>query len=484
MHKSMLTLALALAISAPATARDTAPLSLLELPKQFAPHTLVEDDADAVGWAALGDPVLTNLIAQAMVANTDVRQAQARLTAARARHRVTVRASGPSGGLAVASTEIEVAGNRAQNASVDLGVHWDIDLFGRLARERDASKSRYLAQAADLDGVHTSIAAELARTYLQWRGAQEELRIRREYRDAQLKVVEFQSVRMDEGMLTVQAFARSRAELASDEAELAETTDRVFALEASLAVLIGEAPGPWQGPDAPLLDDIVQRPVRVPDVDSVLKQRPDVRVAQAMLLAKHADAAAASAARFPRLSLTGLLSFLGGGFGNLFGSDHRSSAGGATLSWSPLELPRLNAQFAADRAETDVALAAYDGAVLRAISDVETALQRYGSAQQQAKARLRQAAEAHVAAQGAQARFEEGDTDYLDALTARRDALRAALDKAGALVVQRIAVVDVLHALGIPVSPSSQDALAGLAAASRTVADWAPAEHGRNGVFR
>jgi outer membrane protein TolC len=93
--------------------------------------------------------------------------------------------------------------------------------------------------------------------------------------------------------------------------------------------------------------------------------------------------------------------------------------------------------------------------MLRAFEETENAVRRYGSAQRQAEARITQAQQARIAAAAAQARYEEGASAYLDALQARRDALGADLAAAEAVAGQRVAVVDLLRALAVPVSEDS-----------------------------
>jgi multidrug efflux system outer membrane protein len=190
------------------------------------------------------------------------------------------------------------------------------------------------------------------------------------------------------------------------------------------------------------------RPITLPDPDTLLRTRPDVRAAERALAAGAADARAAGAARFPSLSLSGLLGFVSGDLSGLFSSPGDTRSQGATLSWSLFSLPRLQAQYREAQAGSRLALARYDQVVLEAIEETEVALQRHGSSSEQVRLRLEAARQSRIAEEAARSRHEEGAAPYLEALLARRDALGAEVAAVEALVAQRVAVIDVLRALG------------------------------------
>jgi multidrug efflux system outer membrane protein len=457
--RTAVALAAGLSLSACASLAPTLPAGSIAVPASLAAAAAPAAEARAGDWSALGDPVLTGLIGRALEANTDLRIAEARMDAARARYGAARSNALPSGGFVAEQQETRrgpavAAEPRIEDASARFLMSWEVDLFGRLASLRQAAGSRLAASEADLEAARLSIAAEVARTYFLHRGASESAAIRERFRDAQAQVVELTATLAAEGRLAPGEVARARAELASDEADALLARDRVARLEAALAVLLAEVPGRWTVPEAPALGSLALVPIALPEPAALIVARPDVRAAAHALEAENAEIGAALAARLPRLSVFGVFGFWSGGLGDLGSSGRSGTVHGGSLQWNVLDLPRLEAEADLARAETAEALAAYDRAVLRALEDAGNAVREHGSAQQRAEARLRQSAEARLAADAAYARFEEGASAYLDALAARRDAQRADLAATDALVDQRLAVIDLLRALATPPRPA------------------------------
>ncbi len=437
-----LALALALA-STPLLAGDT--IGTGDSQVRVPAHFTQADGTQAVAWSLLGDAALPALVQQAMQANTDVRKALARLALARAGQGAARADALPQGGVD-ATRQSGRPEPSPWAGSVELS--WEIDLFGRQARRREGARARAEAAAAELAAVQVAVASEVARAWFQLQGAREVLALRQRSLRAQEAVVDLVRDRVELGDAAPGDLARSRSEAAAEAAELEQARDTVFALEARLALLLGEPPGTWRAPPPVALAPLQIAAIAVPDPAALLQARPDVRAAERALAARAADARAAAAARFPSLHLGGLLGFLSGDLSGLFSSSADTRTQGGTLSWGLLSLPRVQAQYRAAQAESGLALAEYEAVVLRAIEETEVALQRHGSASERLQRRLESAAQAWIAAEATLARYEEGAAPYLDALFARRDALAAELAAVEALTGQRIAVIDVLRALG------------------------------------
>jgi outer membrane protein TolC len=329
-----------------------------------------------------------------------------------------------------------------------MALSWELDLLGRQTRQRQAASARADGAGATIEAVRLAVAAEVARTWFQLQGARERVELRSGSVTAQLRIAALTGDMVELGRAPPGDLARSMAESATDQAELAQARDTVFALEARLAVLLGETPGAWRAPPSREMLPLTLKTLALPDPHTLLRSRPDVRAAERALAASAADAHAAGAARFPRLTLSGLLGFVAGDLGGLFSSTTDSRAQGAQVSWSLFSLPRLQADYRQSQAGSHLALAEYDQVVLAAMEETEVALQRYGSSTGQVRLRLEAAHQARAAADAAQARYEEGAAPALEALVSRRDAVGNEVAAIESLVRQRVAVVDVLRALG------------------------------------
>lgn len=409
-----------------------------EAPARF--ERLAQDTAQrkpvAEFWRRFDDPVLTELVEGALVANHDLRGALARVEQAFALARLdgydrlpTVTAEG---GYTESRTSADQAPGVPSEAldteiySAGAVAFWELDLFGRVRRNLEASRAEAVAAEADLRALRVSIAAEVARGYFELRGRQERLRIARHNADNQRKTLALTEAREQAGSGTEFDTARARAQLES-------TLSRIPALEADvaaaihrLAVLGGRQPGELRErlePVAPL--PALPASVAVGTPAGLLRRRPDIQAAERRLAAATARVGVATADLFPRVTLGGSYGSAAGSLGDLFSSATETYAFGPSIGWAFLDLGRVRSRIAASDAAAQAQLAAYEGTVLRALEEVESALVRYGKTRVES-VHLKDAAEASArAARMARLRFDAGAADFLQVLDAERSLLSA-----------------------------------------------------------
>ena len=388
----------------------------------------------AVFWTGFHDEILNTLMQQAITANPDLRIAQARLQEARANLLGAEAASRPGVALA-AGTNREVIGqtlfpgDRASRTktidTVDLpDARWEIDLFGKFARGREAAGALVAASEAGVQAAQVSLAGELASTYFTLRGTQQQLQIAeaalRNQQDNLTLVNSLEQL----GRGTALDTARARALVASTQATLPGYQAAIARSAYRIAVLTGQPPKAAEA--------LVAQPKPLPGLAplanvgapaQLLRQRPDIRVAERQLAAANAGIGVATAALFPSISLTGMLGLNAGSLATLPRNDAFIYNFGAALSWTPFDFGSLRSQIRANEARTNAALATYEKTVLVALEDVDDALVTYSRTQQQQDS-LQRAVEASTeAARLAQARYEAGKTDFLSVLDAQRSLL-------------------------------------------------------------
>ncbi len=414
--------------------------------------------ADAAWWTRFGDPVLDELVTRALAGNRDLAESLARLEAARAARGLAGWGFAPEGGVAAARVEKQSAAVEAPGAPLrarrsglyraGIDASWEIDLFGRVRSAARAADGRLEGALALHDQARLLVVAETIATYFEARGAADRIAWLERTLADQRERVELQRALVEEEGLAADALDRALAEAAADAALLAGARERLGRLEVAVAVLVGERPGVFRLPAAARLGELRVEPVAIGDPAALLARRPDVAAAAAELAAQQAEIGVATAELFPQIRVAGFLGFLAGGAGDLGGSASRSWLVAPTISWGILDLGRVRARIAIERAESRAALAAWERTVLRALEEAENAFRGYATAQETLAHRLDQARHASAAATAAQARFEEGLVPYLDALIARRDAQAAELARIDALAAQRTALVAVFRALG------------------------------------
>jgi len=407
-------------------------------PAQFERADAATETTEPVAefWQRFEDPVLTRLVQESLVANHDLRGALARVEQAFALARLqgydrlpTVTAEG---GYTESQTSADqapgVPAQALETEIYDAGAvaFWELDLFGRVRRSIESSRAEAAAAEADLRALQVSIAAEVARSYFELRGHQEQLRIAQDNAANQRETLNLTELRLKAGRGTEFDTARARAQLES-------TLSRIPALEADiaatihrLAVLNGRQPGELRAElEASQPLPVLPATVAVGTPAELLRRRPDIQAAERRLAAATARIGVATADLFPRVTINGAYGSAADSLGDLFSSSTETFAFGPSISWAFLDLGRVRSRIAASDAATDAQLAAYEGTVLRALEEAESALVRYRKTRDES-GHLKDAAEASTkAAQMARLRFDAGAADFLQVLDAERSLLSA-----------------------------------------------------------
>jgi outer membrane protein, multidrug efflux system len=459
MRGSMRTLVLlgaALAISAcgvsrPYTTPEVAPPTLQNLTPDIGDTSRF----DPRWWAQFQDPVLDALVVAALDANTDVRQAVARLDQARAfsdevdRDRyptVTVGASVDRRDQPIPGFSEERREITTYRAGFD--AFWELDLFGRVRSQMRAAAANAGALAASLDDVRVSVVAEIARNYFELRGLQQQLTVLDQSLTNQRESLRLTTVRRDAGIGEEQDVASAAARVAATEAGIPPVRAALARRQHRLAVLVGVRPGMLNADLSPRAYPPLARALAVGPPVEILRRRPDVRAAERQLAAATAIEGVAAASLYPRITLTGFLGFLAGR-GSLFGNaDSVSWAVTPALNWAAFDLGSARDRLRGASAATREALARFDGVVLAALEETETALVNYREEQERLVKLVDQARESARAAGIARVRYREGAVDFLQLLDAERTELQAQEAVAQAEAGVFTSVVAVYKALG------------------------------------
>lgn len=444
--------ALALAgCAAPGTPRANPPAPL-DVPSSWSAAPSGTDPTPlAEWWRGFGDETLSQLVREALAANTSVRSAQAALRQARATRDATVAGAGPSlrfGGSAQRSKSGDnPAGNRFQ-AGFDAG--WEPDIFGGNAAGIAASEADVRATETTLAHAQVSLAAEVAIHYIELRNLQQRLALAR-------RILALQQETLQITRWRVQAGLASSLELEQATASTAQTEAQIPALEASLeqarhalAVLTGQPPAALQE----RLASVAAVPVP-PDgwalslPADTLRQRPDVAAAAHRLQAALARLDEAEAARYPSLQLSGSVGLSALTLGGLTGGSATvANALLASISWPLFDGGATRARIEAQDAAVEQARLAYEAAVLAALQEVEDALVAIRGDRERLE-RLRVAAAAAANAELlARQHYASGLIDFSAVLETQRTLLSAQDNLAGAHATLSADHVRLYKALG------------------------------------
>lgn len=404
-----------------------------EMPKpdqfRFVPAPQAETLADVPWFEVFADPVLQALIREAIANNLDLQAALARVEEARARAGIAASYLYPQVGVGANYTIRQATGspeddtgqrsgdNTHQTATYGFQLSWEIDLFGRLRRERDAATALAMASEQTRRGVLVTLIGDVATNYFLLRELDLQLAIARQTLEVNDQTVTYFQNRLDGGVSNRLELDRIQANRARTAATIPDLEQQIAIVENNLSLLIGRPPG---GITRPVLDPSEEPPPAVPVglPASLLERRPDVLRAEQLLVAANANIGVARALFYPTINLNGFLGGVSGDLTRFLGGD------GGVWSLAPGLLQpifnggRLRRNLEAAQAQFNAALAEYRKSALNSYREVANALITIQKLSE-IRVQRQQAVTVLVdAADLARARYDSGLANYLEILTA------------------------------------------------------------------
>ena len=382
-------------------------------------------------WTRFKDPILVALIDDALRANTSVVSAMAALTQSRALADAQAAALFPvvRGSASTQHSRSGLSGGNSSNAfKAGFDASWEPDIFGVQHAAVSAAEADAQASIATLGNIQVSIAAEVAVNYMQLRGLQARLVIATANLKSQEETLQITQWRTQAGLATSLDIEQARAATAQTRAQIPALQTAAQQAEHSLAVLTWRTPAALH---ARLSATAMQATSVVMPADDLvlafpaetLRQRPDVRAAEARATAASQRVRQADAARYPGFQLSGSLGLSALTLGTL---THGSSVLAALLgsvSAPIFDGGAAQAQVRAQRAAFQQAAAAYDAAILAALKDVEDSLVALRNDRDRLQSLLIAADAAQNASLLANQRYSSGLIDFQVVLTTQRTAL-------------------------------------------------------------
>jgi multidrug efflux system outer membrane protein len=380
---------------------------------------------DLEWWKGFQSPELDKLVAAALSANTDLRAAASRVTQARARARVASAGLYPSLTLPASGGVSDRRGARSEEFySVALSASYELDVWGRNRFASESGEQVLLSSIYDQEAVRIALVADVATNYFLVLSLRDRLRTAEQSLASAGRLLDLVEAQFRAGKVSALEVQRQRTVVAGAEAVLPPLRQREQAALDALAVLLGRVPEQLRVQGATL------RTVPLPGVgpglpSELLERRPDIRRAEADLMAANADIGAARAAMFPTLVFGGSAGYQSDTLSRLFRSDAGFYAFGLDLLGVIFDGGRLSGQRDFTVARKQELVENYRKTVLVAFQDVEDALAgtRHFEVEEQA---LQKAAEhARAAYRLAEKRYFYGSADFTTVLDAQRAYLAA-----------------------------------------------------------
>ena len=386
-------------------------------------------------WREFNEPQLSLLVEQALDHNLDVRIALANLQEARFLlgettfdRFPTIEADGDvTRQLQTEEGVFPPFGDRVQTTyNTGLDTLWELNLFGRVSQRIAASEANLEAREADLEAFYVTIAAEVARTYIELRGAQYRLDVARRNTDNQQQTYDLTSALFDGGASDKLDIERANTQLELTKSTIPPLEAEVNGAMNRLAVLTGQPPTALHGSlqSAKALPSIPST-VNVGNPVDLLKRRPDIRAAEREFASAVAEYNVNVADLYPNVTFKGSLGFSSTSISNLLTGGAGTYLLGPQINWAAFNIGRVRARIDAADARTHARLASFEKTVLQALEETETAMVKF-SREEQSRAHLQKAAASSAKAVSyAQDRFEAGIDNLLDVLVAQRTMLEA-----------------------------------------------------------
>ncbi|MBM3198223.1 MAG: TolC family protein [Chlamydiae bacterium] len=349
-------------------------------------------------WAQFHDPLLEELMQEALQKNFDLRscveyikQARSALWAANAKLAPEVDAFAlaakvhPSQDLTKAlipeNLPVEAAETSWKNFFLwGFDASWEIDLFGKNLQAKNEAKYTLQATQEHSRSTRIFILAETARIYTEIRGAQTRLQIAKQKEATFSALLELSQTLFRTGIGSGIAIDQIQAELHACRGRTPMIEDLLGQNMANLALLLGTT-----------VQDIKQRlilPGRIPQAlgkvplglpSDLLLRRPDIKEAEYGLYAAGCAVGSAKAGLFPSFSLTGILGGASRSFPNLFSSGQRFWFAFPTINWALFQGGKVLASIQNASAGHRLAAIQYEKTVLSALKEVETSLINYAT---------------------------------------------------------------------------------------------------------
>jgi multidrug efflux system outer membrane protein len=408
--------------------------------------------ADQPWWEIFKDPTLQQLVDEALKTGYDVRLAAARVEEARAAAGIARADFYPQLNYSAQfsrskDSDYTFPGAQPVNLhDVNLGMTWEIDLWGRIRRSSEAALANYYATEEGRRGVLLSLISEMATDYFQLRQLDLRLEIAQRTQTAFQETFDLFDRRLRAGMASSLETASAEASLAVVAGVVPQLESQIVSLENTMSFLTGRNPAPIPR-GAALTENFLPPEVPAGLPSDLLRRRPDVRAAEQQLISANALVGVATANFFPTISLTGAFGALNTDISNLFPQGKTWSIA-AGLMGPLFQGMRLRNQYDVRIAQWEEAKVLYERTVTNAFVEVSSALVAHEKLAQSEKEAERAVRAFREAVTLSNQRYVAGFASYLDVLQAEQN-LFPAENSLAVIRFQRLAnFVQLYKALG------------------------------------
>ncbi|MCO4864002.1 efflux transporter outer membrane subunit [Cupriavidus sp. WGlv3] len=389
--------------------------------------------ADSDWWNQFNDPALNALVDAALAGNYDVRIAAARIDEFRGQLMVARSGFFPQLNLSAAAARQSIgrlsgtqfASGTGNSYQLLANASWELDLWGRIRRQAEAAEASLWNAEYARRGVVLSLAASVVQGYATLRGLDAQLDVAQQTLASRASGLDIFRQRYEGGVISQLELAQAENDYYVAEGSIPPLRTAIAQTENALSVLLGRPPGPIERGKP--IGELQAPPVGADLPAALLSRRPDVLQAEQTAIAANAQLGAAQALYLPAVNLSGLFGAVAASPAALWDSASRVWAIGAGLTQPIFQGGAIRGQVQTASAQREQAMLAYQGTVLAALADVNSALANGVETRTRLGSLRRQEQSLFIYADQAFARYEGGYSSYLEVTNAREKLFDAQL---------------------------------------------------------
>jgi multidrug efflux system outer membrane protein len=404
---------------------------------------------DANWWTHFGSDELTTLVNEGNQNNLEIAAAMSRVQQAQAQALIAGVPLIPTVGLGVnTGQDIPIgAGAATTSASGMLQIGYEVDFWGKNKAALESAKATLRANLYDRETVALTVTTGIVSTYLQVLSLRDRLKIAKQNvanAERVLKLVEAQN---RAGAASPLDLARQRSAVAGQKASIPDLEQQANEALIALAILLGKPPQQFTVNETGLSG--IEMPAIAAGLPSeLLSRRPDIRRSEARLMAANANVAAARAALFPSITLTGSAGAQSNALLSLFNGPTLLANISSSLLVPIFDAGKRKNERALAEAQKEELVYMYRSAVIGALSEVDKALGNIRSLEERYRLKSTEVEQAKAAFNLSEIRYRVGVEDLLILLDTQRT-LSNAENELGLIKLQRLqATVTLYKALG------------------------------------
>jgi multidrug efflux system outer membrane protein len=433
------------------------------LPERFEPSAPAPDTASIgdISWRNyFSDPVLRQLIDSGISRNYDLQFALRNISIAQSQVKqaswlwypqVTTQLGyqynrySDNGPLGVKNGALS---NYSNDYLLSAAMNWEIDIWGKISRQQEASMANYLQSYEAAKAIQTRLVADIAQGYFSLLMLDQQLAETRNTLALTIDFVKLTRLLYDAGEVTYLAIQQAESQRQATAETVPLIEQNILIQENSLQLLTGNLPGTIRR-DVILTDIHFNDTLATGLPISILNRRPDIRANEMALVSANAQVGISQANMYPALTLTA-----GAGFESLKASNWFNIPGslfglaGGTLIQPILQGRQLKTQFEISKQQREEAVIRFRQSVLTATMEVTNALIQVEKLKEQEVIAKQRTDTLSAAVSNSQLLFKNDMANYLEVITAQQTALDAQLDLAFIQRAELNARVELYRSLG------------------------------------